>query len=314
MPTPEAVLEATRLLARGTGAEPGVGDLMVVDIGGATTDVHSDHAHEVAAPGIEDPLLPPPPTLRTVEGDLGLRAGAAGVLAADGRWIEAELGLGEAAIGQAVSHRSGNPEWIPAGAAGGPTRRSAGGRLRDPRRHPPQRHDAADPRRRRAADAGARRPRSARGDAGFRYRRGFCPSGGRRVDSARSSPAPSPALAGTPGPRRRRRRQLHPRRRRAACDAGSRRGPAADAAGSFTCPKTRQSDQYGLRTGAMPVVPMPDDLRKGTEGEDVQAAPKREPHAALLRRETCTVRGSAGRSSSMPPRTTRRMPWSWAGT
>jgi uncharacterized protein (TIGR01319 family) len=113
MPTPEAVLEATRLLARGTDAEPGIGDLLVVDIGGATTDVHSDRAHEVAAPGIEEPLLPPPPTLRTVEGDLGLRAGAPGVLAVDRRWIEAELEIGEAAIGQAVSHRSGNPEWIP---------------------------------------------------------------------------------------------------------------------------------------------------------------------------------------------------------
>lgn len=113
MPTPEAVLEATRLLARGSNDEPGLGDLMVVDIGGATTDVHSDHAQEAAAPGVEDPLLPSPPTLRTVEGDLGLRAGAAGVLAADGQWIEAELGIEREAIGQAVSHRFGNPEWIP---------------------------------------------------------------------------------------------------------------------------------------------------------------------------------------------------------
>ncbi len=113
MPTPEAVLEATRLLARGTDMEPGIGDLVVVDIGGATTDVHSDRAHEVAEPGIEEPLLPSPPTLRTVEGDLGLRAGAPGVLAADRRWIEAELKTGKTALGQAVSHRSGNPEWIP---------------------------------------------------------------------------------------------------------------------------------------------------------------------------------------------------------
>ena len=116
MPTPEAVLEATRLLARGTEAEPGLGDLMVVDIGGATTDVHSDHAHETAAPGIEGPLLPPPATLRTVEGDLGLRSGAAGVLAADRRWIEAEAELDGPTIGRAVSRRSGNPEWIPADA------------------------------------------------------------------------------------------------------------------------------------------------------------------------------------------------------
>ncbi|HYG97334.1 MAG TPA: glutamate mutase L [Solirubrobacterales bacterium] len=113
MPTPEAVLEATRLLSRGTPAQPGVGDLLVVDIGGATTDVHSDRAVEAASPGIEDPLLPPPATLRTVEGDLGLRAGAAGVLAADRRWIEAEQGGDATSIRQAVSVRSEDPGWVP---------------------------------------------------------------------------------------------------------------------------------------------------------------------------------------------------------
>lgn len=113
LPTPEAVLEATRLLARGTDTQPGLGDLIVVDVGGATTDVHSDRVAEVAAPGVEDPLLPPPPTLRTVEGDLGLRAGAPGVLAADLPWIEAQLGLGEDTIRRSVSYRAESPEWIP---------------------------------------------------------------------------------------------------------------------------------------------------------------------------------------------------------
>jgi uncharacterized protein (TIGR01319 family) len=113
MPTPEAVLEATRLLARGTEAVPGVGDVMVIDVGGATTDVHSDRAVEAAAPGIEDPLLPAPLTLRTVEGDLGLRSGSPGVLAADTRWIEAESGLDGADLGRAVSLRSEDSEWIP---------------------------------------------------------------------------------------------------------------------------------------------------------------------------------------------------------
>ncbi len=113
MPTPEAALEATRLLARGTSGQPGVGDLMVVDIGGATTDVHSYRAAGISAPGIEEPLLPPPAMLRTVEGDLGLRAGAAGTLAADGRWIEAEAGEAGALIRQAVSVRGERPGWIP---------------------------------------------------------------------------------------------------------------------------------------------------------------------------------------------------------
>jgi uncharacterized protein (TIGR01319 family) len=115
MPTPEAVLEATRLLSHGTGAVPGAGDVMVVDVGGATTDVHSSRLAEAAAPGIEDPLLPPPPILRTVEGDLGLRSGAAGVIAADRRWIQAEAGLDEAALGQAVALRSEDSKWVPEG-------------------------------------------------------------------------------------------------------------------------------------------------------------------------------------------------------
>jgi uncharacterized protein (TIGR01319 family) len=108
MPTPEAVLEATQLLSSG-----GVGDVLVVDIGGATTDVHSDRAAEPAAPGIEDPLLPAPPILRTVEGDLGLRAGVEGVLAADRTWLAQAEGVNEQIIGHAVSKRSGSPEWIP---------------------------------------------------------------------------------------------------------------------------------------------------------------------------------------------------------
>ncbi|HEX5593940.1 MAG TPA: glutamate mutase L [Solirubrobacterales bacterium] len=117
MPTPEAVLGAVRLLAQGTDAVPGVGDVLVVDVGGATTDVHSSRVVEAASPGIEDPLLPPPPTLRTVEGDLGVRSGANGVLTADAPWIESEAELDQAAIGQAVSLRSGDSQWIPGDGA-----------------------------------------------------------------------------------------------------------------------------------------------------------------------------------------------------
>lgn len=104
LPTPEAVLEATALL----------GDVVVIDVGGATTDVHSNRPAEPARPGIEEPLLLPPPTLRTVEGDLGLRAGAAGAAAVDGRWLEAEGAGGQEAIRQAVLLRAESPGWIPA--------------------------------------------------------------------------------------------------------------------------------------------------------------------------------------------------------
>ncbi len=79
MPTPAAVLDAAQLLSVGTADEPGWGDLMVVDVGGATTDVHSISA---AAPrsGMVPRGLPEPLAKRTVEGDLGVRVNARSVV------------------------------------------------------------------------------------------------------------------------------------------------------------------------------------------------------------------------------------------
>ena len=41
MPTPAAVLKAAQVLGQGSDEEDGIGDLIIVDIGGATTDIHS---------------------------------------------------------------------------------------------------------------------------------------------------------------------------------------------------------------------------------------------------------------------------------
>ncbi|HBG01300.1 MAG TPA: MutL protein, partial [Firmicutes bacterium] len=41
MPTPAAVLRAGQLLSQGTAITKGWGDCLIVDVGGATTDVHS---------------------------------------------------------------------------------------------------------------------------------------------------------------------------------------------------------------------------------------------------------------------------------
>jgi len=72
LPTPGAVLIAAEVLA---GA---LGDLVVVDVGGATTDVHSvtDGTPEMAAIATE----PQPRAKRTVEGDLGTYVSAAHVV------------------------------------------------------------------------------------------------------------------------------------------------------------------------------------------------------------------------------------------
>lgn len=86
LPTPGAVMEAAQLLY---GA---LGDLVVADVGGATTDIHSvsEGSEEIAA--IQ--TSPEPLAKRSVEGDLGLFVNAASLAALVGReTLHAETGL-----------------------------------------------------------------------------------------------------------------------------------------------------------------------------------------------------------------------------
>ena len=76
MPTPAAVLKAARILADGTDLEEGIGELIIIDIGGATTDVHSIANGEPTKPGVTLRGLQEPYAKRTVEGDLGMRVSA----------------------------------------------------------------------------------------------------------------------------------------------------------------------------------------------------------------------------------------------
>ncbi len=85
MPTPAAVLEAARLLSEGTREHPGMGPLLIVDIGGATTDVHSVASGEPGEGYILQQSLPEPYLKRTVEGDLGMRHNAAAIIEVAGR-------------------------------------------------------------------------------------------------------------------------------------------------------------------------------------------------------------------------------------
>jgi uncharacterized protein (TIGR01319 family) len=73
MPTPSAVLTAARLLAEGLNGDAGFGDLVVIDVGGATTDVHSIAKGNPASGAVVLRGLPEPYVKRTVEGDLGVR-------------------------------------------------------------------------------------------------------------------------------------------------------------------------------------------------------------------------------------------------
>ena len=80
MPTPAAVLEGARLLADGCEGVEGLGSVLVVDPGGATTDVHSVASGEPSASGVIVQGLPEPRVKRTVEGDLGMRHNAATIV------------------------------------------------------------------------------------------------------------------------------------------------------------------------------------------------------------------------------------------
>lgn len=110
--TPDAVLAGVELLADGAGDVEGAGDVLVVDVGGATTDVYS-----VVTPQGEDAVLRKDVVevlwrSRTVEGDLGVRWGAPGV-------VEAAVGErlvdpAEAArLRTAAAHRAGDPAYLP---------------------------------------------------------------------------------------------------------------------------------------------------------------------------------------------------------
>lgn len=73
IPTPLAVLTGCELLSKGHGRDEGIGDLMAVDLGGATTDIYSMAKGEPTIAEVVTKGLPEPYSKRTVEGDLGMR-------------------------------------------------------------------------------------------------------------------------------------------------------------------------------------------------------------------------------------------------
>ena len=76
IPTPRASLQAAGLLADGTENEPGIGSLLVIEIGGATTNIHSAAENSPVNSQTIMKGLPEQKLKRTVEGDLGIRYNA----------------------------------------------------------------------------------------------------------------------------------------------------------------------------------------------------------------------------------------------
>ena len=111
LPTPRAVLDAAAFLAEGPA---GFGTTVVVDIGGATTDVHSIGASE-PPPGTVLRGLPEPKVKRTVEGDLGLRVSAVAAAAALGaEALATRMGIDPEHLQREAEARVEHPETVKA--------------------------------------------------------------------------------------------------------------------------------------------------------------------------------------------------------
>ena len=114
MPTPSSVLKAITLLADGTENEHGIGELIAVDVGGATTDVYSIAS---GMPTHNDTVfkgLPEPYAKRTVEGDIGMRYSLMGICDAVGmQKISALSGIGESRCEELAKMLGENTETLP---------------------------------------------------------------------------------------------------------------------------------------------------------------------------------------------------------
>jgi uncharacterized protein (TIGR01319 family) len=110
--TPDLVLAGVELLA-----DSGVGDVLLVDVGGATTDVYSALTPDAEEASLHREVVQTLWRGRTVEGDLGMRWSATGV--ADAALAEKLVAPGAEhdAIDDAARLRHDDPSWLPVAAA-----------------------------------------------------------------------------------------------------------------------------------------------------------------------------------------------------
>jgi uncharacterized protein (TIGR01319 family) len=107
--TPDVVLAGVELLAAEVGATAPGGGVVVVDIGGATTDVHSVVVLDPEEAELSREVVAVTPVTRTVEGDLGMR------------WSSVTTAEAAAAAGLDVPpeavRRAADPAYLPASDA-----------------------------------------------------------------------------------------------------------------------------------------------------------------------------------------------------
>ena len=114
MPTPSAVMKSIHLLAQGCEGEIGIGDLIAVDVGGATTDIYSMSDGMPTSPNTVFKGLPEPYAKRTVEGDIGMRYSIHGIVEANGIRRVSELsGLTEERAQELIDMLSEHTDIVP---------------------------------------------------------------------------------------------------------------------------------------------------------------------------------------------------------
>lgn len=114
MPTPASVLLAAETLSKGTENEEGIGDLAILDIGGATTDIHSIGEGAPSKPAVMLRGLEEPIAKRTVEGDLGMRYSSISILEAAGKnMFKKYVDADEYDIEEELLKRYKNTSFIP---------------------------------------------------------------------------------------------------------------------------------------------------------------------------------------------------------
>lgn len=112
VPTPAAVLAAGELLSRGTKTTKGLGNLMMVDVGGATTDIYS-YIENMSYKGAKCIGAVEPFAKRTVEGDMGMRESSICLVKEFGEKAFAEeSGVSAEVLDKAIEKRLDNTAYL----------------------------------------------------------------------------------------------------------------------------------------------------------------------------------------------------------